>query len=97
MLLKGNELHVSLYEAKKTMSALGLSISKFMLVQMIVYSIERSMKAFLIVLHAVNLGGRKEMVVLLLIGRGFLQKCYGNSLIYLDLGFCFSSHKLPKT
>ena len=90
-------MYVLMYEAKKTMSALVLEYIKIHACPYDVYFIKSSMKVFLIVLHEVNLSGRKKMAVLLLIRRGFLQKCYRIFFLYLDLSVCFNPHKLLKT
>ena len=49
MLPLNNEMSLSMYEAKNTFSALGMNITKFMHVLMIVFCIETSIR---MVLHA---------------------------------------------
>ena len=47
MLPLNNEMSLSMYEAKKTFSALGMNIKKFMHVLMIVFGIETSIRMLL--------------------------------------------------
>ncbi|CAL2255563.1 unnamed protein product [Prunus armeniaca] len=59
---RGNTIPTSMYEAKKTLCALGLSYEKMHACPMIASCIGRSMKIQLIVLLVVSQGGRKAKI-----------------------------------
>ena len=87
---KSNEIPVSMYKAKKTMSALGLKYLKIHACpnDCILY---RKENEGLSDCPSCGLSRwKKRMVVLTNIGKGFLRRFYGIFRPYLDLNACFN-------
>lgn len=92
MLLVNNEMPLSMYEAKKTLNALGMGYEKIHACPMIAFYIEMNINIYLYVQHVEYQGGRQTKIALRRV-KWFLEKCCGISHLHQGLRGSFSLQK----